>query len=46
MTNSPAKETNPTKVALISAAKEVLLAHGYAGLSTRAIAAAAATQMS
>lgn len=46
MKDSPTMETNPTKVALIEAAKSVLLAEGYAGLSTRAIAAAADTQMS
>jgi len=46
MKDSPAIETNPTKVALLEAAKAVLLAEGYTGLSTRAIAAAADTQMS
>lgn len=35
-----------TKTALLEAAKEVLLSKGYSGLSTRAIAAAADTQMS
>jgi AcrR family transcriptional regulator len=35
-----------TKTNLLEAAKSVLLAHGYSGLSTRAIAAAADTQMS
>lgn len=37
---------NPTKINLLEAAKRVLLAQGYSGLSTRAIAAAADTQMS
>jgi AcrR family transcriptional regulator len=46
MTDSPTQETNPTKVSLLEAAKKVLLAEGYSGLSTRAIAAAADTQMS
>ena len=46
MSDSPALETNPTKVSLLEAAKHVLLSDGYAGLSTRAIAAAADTQMS
>ncbi len=46
MKDSPTQETNPTKVALLEAAKKVLLAEGYSGLSTRAIAAAAGTQMS
>jgi AcrR family transcriptional regulator len=35
-----------TKTKLLEAAKSVLLAQGYSGLSTRAIAAAADTQMS
>jgi len=35
-----------TKTTLLEAAKSVLLAQGYSGLSTRAIAAAAGTQMS
>jgi len=35
-----------TKTALLEGAKSVLLAEGYSGLSTRAIAAAANTQMS
>jgi len=35
-----------TKTTLLEAAKSVLLAQGYSGLSTRAIAAAADTQMS
>ncbi len=35
-----------TKTTLLEAAKSVLLAEGYSGLSTRAIAAAADTQMS
>ncbi|TNE37620.1 MAG: TetR/AcrR family transcriptional regulator [Alphaproteobacteria bacterium] len=39
-------DTASPKVMLLEAAKEVLLAEGYAGLSTRAIAAAAETQMS
>jgi len=34
------------KVELLEAAKRVLLEHGYAGLSTRAVAAEAGTQMS
>lgn len=38
--------TNSTKVTLLEAAKQVLLAEGYSGLSTRAIAAVANTQMS
>lgn len=37
---------SPTKVALLEAAKAVLLSEGFSGLSTRAIAAAANTQMS
>jgi AcrR family transcriptional regulator len=43
-TNPP--KLDATKVALMEAAKAVLLAEGYSGLSTRAIAAAANTQMS
>jgi len=39
-------ETNSTKIALLDAAKNVLLTNGYSGLSTRAIAASADTQMS
>lgn len=46
MKDSPKLEINPTKVSLLEAAKSVLLSDGYAGLSTRAIAAAADTQMS
>ncbi|MGJ8571614.1 MAG: TetR/AcrR family transcriptional regulator [Hoeflea sp.] len=46
MKHHPAQETNPAKVALLEAAKDVLLTAGYAGLSTRAVAAAAGTQMS
>jgi len=38
--------TNATKAALLDAAKKVLMSEGYSGLSTRAIAAAANTQMS
>lgn len=45
MQTSPPK-FNATKTALLEAAKSVLLAEGYSGLSTRAIAAAADTQMS
>lgn len=40
------KTLTPTKITLLEAAKVVLLAEGYSGLSTRAIAAAAGTQMS
>jgi AcrR family transcriptional regulator len=43
-TNLP--KFDATKTALLEAAKRVLLAKGYSGLSTRAIAAAAGTQMS
>lgn len=39
-------QLNTTKVALLEAAKMVLLAEGFSGLSTRAIATAANTQMS
>ncbi|MCK4862484.1 MAG: TetR/AcrR family transcriptional regulator [Rhodobacteraceae bacterium] len=39
-------QPNTTKVALLEAAKTVLLAEGFSGLSTRAIATAANTQMS
>jgi AcrR family transcriptional regulator len=46
MNNLRKLEVNPTKVALLEAAKDVLLSDGYTGLSTRAIAAAADTQMS
>ena len=46
MKDSPTIETNPTKLTLLEAAKLVLLAEGYSGLSTRAIAAEAGTQMS
>jgi AcrR family transcriptional regulator len=35
-----------SRTALLDAAKRVLLEHGYAGLSTRAVAAEAGTQMS
>lgn len=45
MQSSPPK-FGATKTALLEAAKAVLLAEGYSGLSTRAIAAAANTQMS
>jgi len=44
LTSTP--KFDATKTALLQAAKEVLLSEGYAGLSTRAIAAAANTQMS
>jgi AcrR family transcriptional regulator len=40
----PARDS--TKIVILDAAKQVLLAEGYSGLSTRAIAAAADTQMS
>jgi AcrR family transcriptional regulator len=46
MLESPKILPSPPKVALLKAAKSVLLSDGYAGLSTRAIAAAANTQMS
>jgi len=46
MKDSRTIEETPTKVVLLEAAKAVLLSEGYAGLSTRAIAAAAGTQMS
>ena len=39
-------QNSKTKVVLLEAAKTVLLADGFSGLSTRAIAAAANTQMS
>lgn len=39
-------QLNTAKVALLEAAKTVLLAEGFSGLSTRAIATAANTQMS
>jgi AcrR family transcriptional regulator len=39
-------KNNATKKKLLEAAKSVLLSNGYSGLSTRAIAAAANTQMS
>ena len=39
-------QLNTTKVALLEAAKTVLLAEGFSSLSTRAIATAANTQMS
>ena len=45
MQTSPPK-FDATKTALLEAAKSVLLAEGYSGLSTRAIAAKANTQMS
>lgn len=50
-TQNSAKQTstpkfNATKSKLLEAAKTVLLAEGYSGLSTRAIATAADTQMS
>jgi AcrR family transcriptional regulator len=44
--NTSPPKLGATKVALMEAAKAVLLAEGYSGLSTRAIAAAANTQMS
>ena len=43
-TNAP--KFDATKTALLEAAKDVLLSEGFSGLSTRAIAAAADTQMS
>ncbi|MEM8728351.1 MAG: TetR/AcrR family transcriptional regulator [Pseudomonadota bacterium] len=47
MTKADAKTARPdTKTQLLEAAKRVLLTEGYAGLSTRAIAAEADTQMS
>ncbi len=46
MEQQTASEPTPTKVVLLEAAKLVLLTEGYSGLSTRAIAAAASTQMS
>ncbi len=45
MQTSPPK-FDATKTALLEAAKSVLLAEGYSGLSTRAVASAADTQMS
>lgn len=45
MTAHP-KPKPDAKTALLEAAKRVLLDHGYAGLSTRAVAAEADTQMS
>ncbi|WP_333835142.1 TetR/AcrR family transcriptional regulator [Rubrimonas sp.] len=45
MDAAPQHRRDP-KEALLEAAKRVLLVHGYAGLSTRAVAAEAATQMS
>jgi len=44
--NSHITEMHPTKIVLLQAAKVVLLDEGYAGLSTRAVAATANTQMS
>lgn len=41
-----ASNLTSSKVALLEGAKQVLLAEGYSGLSTRAVAAAAGTQMS
>jgi len=46
MNDSPKLVLDTTKVTLLEAAKTVLLSDGYAGLSTRAIAYAANTQMS
>lgn len=46
MKDSPTPTVNPSKLALLEAAKTVLLSDGYAGLSTRAIAGKAETQMS
>ena len=45
MTAQPKTRFDP-KVELLEAAKRVLLAEGYAGLSTRAVASEASTQMS
>ena len=45
MTTQATLRPNP-KVELLEAAKRVLLEQGYAGLSTRAVAAEAGTQMS
>lgn len=45
MTARPSLKPDP-KTELLEAAKRVLLQHGYAGLSTRAVAAEADTQMS
>ncbi|PWK57607.1 TetR/AcrR family transcriptional regulator [Silicimonas algicola] len=45
MTTQASLRSNP-KVELLEAAKRVLLEDGYAGLSTRAVAAEAGTQMS
>ncbi len=45
MTAQPKPRPDP-KGELLEAAKRVLLEHGYAGLSTRAVAAEAGTQMS
>ena len=44
--NAHITEMHPTKIVLLQAAKVVLLDEGYAGLSTRAVAATANTQMS
>ena len=43
---STTTQMNSTKVTLLEAAKHVLMTEGYSGLSTRAIATAANTQMS
>ena len=45
MTEQPIVRLDP-KTDLLEAAKRVLLQHGYSGLSTRAVAAEAGTQMS
>lgn len=45
-TSTSSRTRSDTQVQLLEAAKRVLLRHGYAGLSTRAVAAEADTQMS
>ena len=41
-----ARETSSTRQSIIDAARNVLMSDGYSGLSTRAVAVAANTQMS
>jgi len=46
MTFATTSRAQASRVGLLEAAKQILLSHGYAGLSTRSVAAAARTQMS
>jgi len=46
MARATTAKAQASKISLLEAAKQILLAQGYSGLSTRSVAAAAGTQMS